>query len=245
MTRQTHIANVLGVALLTMLVACGDDTSEQPTPISPLDPNQEHFGRSYDEWGCAWWEWVTETPYTEACDFTVFDTDGSQCAAGQDPASDVFFLAGTVSGDSITRDKCSIPAGKTLLFPILNGMFDNAGLPPEQVQTVVQVEEAAADYLSAIDQASLFVTVDGEELVDLPTYDIGPVACPYELPPEPNFYTCAGLPGIVGLIDPAFATGYYVMLPPLDAGTHTIRFGGKTSPPNEFELDVTYELTVE
>ncbi len=127
----------------------------------------------------------------------------------------------------------------------MNGIFDNVGRPPDELQSDAQLQSAADQYLTEIDQGSLFVTVDEEELADLATYRVGPVECAYELPSEPNIYSCLGVPGIEGLVDPAWATGYYLILPPLASGAHTIRFGGKASPPSEFEVDVTYELTVE
>jgi hypothetical protein len=42
-------------------------------------------------------------------------------------------------------------------------------------------------------------------------------------------------------VRPAVADGFYVMIPPLDGGAHTIRFGG--SAPG-ITLDVTYTITV-
>jgi hypothetical protein len=43
-------------------------------------------------------------------------------------------------------------------------------------------------------------------------------------------------------VDGAVADGFYIMLPPLTAGSHRINFGG--TGPTGFTLNVTYNLTV-
>ena len=44
----------------------------------------------------------------------------------------------------------------------------------------------------------------------------------------------------------AVSDGYWVMLRPLRSGRHTLNFGGRVGDPArpDFELDITYEITV-
>src|SRR5438874_7424155 len=65
----------------------------------------------------AWWEWVFSLPVTASPQF-----DTADCSAGQ--SGPVWFLGGTFFGGTITRT-CTIPAGKTLVFPVANAWADN------------------------------------------------------------------------------------------------------------------------
>jgi hypothetical protein len=40
------------------------------------------------------------------------------------------------------------------------------------------------------------------------------------------------------------ADGYWMMIPPLSAGSHKIHFKGGFTAPSPFSLDVTYKITV-
>jgi hypothetical protein len=50
-----------------------------------------------------------------------------------------------------------------------------------------------------------------------------------------------------GMTTEAIADGYYLMLPPLSAGEHSIHFAGRVVVPEviDFRLDISYDLTVE
>src|SRR5206468_1694663 len=151
--------------------------------------------------------------------------------------------AGT--GD-VTRDECTVPAGKSLFFPLLN--FVDLHVPGDGLDTPELVRQ---DLLSLIGPViELHASVDG--------VSVGAID-----PETTPFRACAGgdpacaaayrviLPGHnlfgidAGVYFPAVADGFYLLLEALPAGRHTINFGGTgTFAGSEFSQEITYHLTV-
>src|SRR5512143_733910 len=78
-----------------------------------------------------WWQWAFSQPAVDVGGTNsnpVLDSTGAYAAAGQEdgigPADRFFFLAGTFGGDAVRT--VTVPAGKTLFFPINNWDVDNA-----------------------------------------------------------------------------------------------------------------------
>ena len=63
--------------------------------------------------GAKWWKWVLAIPASQN---PIFDQTGADCGLGQNGG--VWYLAGTTGG-AVTRT-CTIPAGKSIFFPIIN-----------------------------------------------------------------------------------------------------------------------------
>lgn len=232
---------------LSVLTACSsnDDAASASGPQA-LDPTKVHYGKSHAEWGSDWWRWVFEFPGGDAtnCKNPLLDNTGELCAERQPTSAPVFFLAGT-GGSAVERTKCVVPAGKALFFPIINSMSDNAGLPPEKLQTLAEMEASLKGQMDGVVKEDLVVTVDGKALTGLDKHRVGPARFDYTVPPEPNAYTCFGAPGITGKVEPAMHEGFFVMLAPLPAGPHTITFAARAKrSPEDFRLSVTYRLTV-
>lgn len=61
-----------------------------------------------------WWQWADSFEYPDS---PVSDSTGERCGAGQE--GPVWFLAGTY-GSAHVRRTCHVPAGKHLLFPLIN-----------------------------------------------------------------------------------------------------------------------------
>ena len=231
-------------ALSALLVGCGDEkTDETKAPIEVLDPAEEHFGKSYSEWNTEWFKWIYETPYTDECLLPVDDATGENCTVGQ--SGDVFFLAGSIAADTtvVVRDKCTVPAGKALFFPLTNIAADNGGVPPEEQPTDDENRAAAEGNLEQVQPDALFASVDGEEITELERFKTDVVEFAYTPAREPNFYSCLGATGVTDPIDPSYAAGYYVMLAPLSAGKYALRFGIDQA--DLYTLDITYNLTVQ
>jgi hypothetical protein len=210
-----------------------------------LDPTQSHFGNTDDEWGALWWKWIYELPQTDAknCVIPLLDPTGEHCAYGQ--SGDVFFLTGTQGGVAV-RDKCVVPAGKAIFFPIVTFSGDNAGVPAGMTLPDAGLIGYVQSQLNGVPVAGLSAELDGVALTDLARFRTQITKYSYTLPPEPNVYTCGGQTGVTGLVDPAYAAGYYVMLAPPSSGAHTLHFAGSSpasSPP--LMLDVTYHLTIQ
>jgi hypothetical protein len=170
----------------------------------------------------------------------------------------VWFLAGTLTGDAASRTcLAGIPWGKALFFPLVNFGFWNPddSCPGDQGFncTVAQKRENANGFFS--DQ------VPGNLLGEFQTY-----ACQLSATVDGVPIQTAGYP-IVRTQSPVFPLeqvqdpetiddGYYVAIPQLESGGHTIKFTGgiclfDQSPQDIadgasplFLVDITYVLTV-
>jgi hypothetical protein len=193
-----------------------------------LPPNSKPHGKSYGEWGAQWWIWATQQPLATN---QVLDETGEFCQLGQ--SGSVWFLAGNFGGTTV-RD-CAIPAGKTLFFPMANGL----SFAPEFGNTEEEIRADVANDLAGIDVSSLRVIVDGVELQDLNSYRAASPA--FVLPvPVGGLLTDLGLdPGDRA---PAVSDGWWIMHTPLPKGKHTIQIIAAGA--DGFDLNVTYNLTV-
>jgi hypothetical protein len=246
---RTHV-NVAIIALLSAALAgCSDDkgTDEPAAKATVLDPAEVHYGKTYSEWNAEWYRWVYQIQYDEECALPVIDGTGANCDVGQ--SGDVFFLAGNYAAEpgtpvTVVRDDCVAPAGKAVFFPLFNTAADNGGVPPEMQLGAADLEASATGFLESVQPESLIAEVDGEAIPELDRFKTDVVEFSYELPAEPNFYSCLGATGVTGEVSPSYAAGYYVMLEPLSAGTHEIRFG-LDQPDDLFSSEIVYHLTVQ
>jgi len=239
---QSSFALIALVFLLQVTPALAD---KNPNP-GVLPPNSPPFGKTFGELNASWWQWFFSVPASKNPGLA---TNGPvDCSVGQ--SGDVWFLAGHFLGSGTFTRSCTIPAGKALFIPILNSWADNVcnnGIPPNlPPQTVEQLRDIAKNFV--IPPANLHTSIDGHSLTNLESYRaISPVFS-YTLPPSPDNVIDAvfgvSLPGPCWpslTVTPAVADGFYIMLTPLTAGSHSINFGG--SGPG-ITLDVTYNLTV-
>jgi hypothetical protein len=208
-----------------------------------LPPHSKAFGKTYGEWSAAWWQWALTTPANRHP-----LTDSADCSAGQ--SGKVFFLGGTFTAvpgsgpneiiGTADRD-CTIPTGKAIFFPILNGecsTIEGNGTTEAELRSCA---EFLADHVE-----DMVVTIDGVALQNLESYRVQSPLFEFGPLPDPNIF---GL--TPGATSPAVADGFYILLAPLSAGQHTIHFSGKavfTAAQDGFDLtfilDVTYDLTV-
>ena len=242
-----HRHFVLSIFAISFAAGCGSSDAGSPSTTSAdlaLDPTVPHYGHTDDEWGTLWWKWIYELPQTDAnnCIIPFMDPTGEQCGYGQ--SGDVFYLAGTNAG-SVVRDKCSVPSGSAIFFPILSISADNGGVDPAKQLSDADLQGYVQTALDTVPISGLSAEFDGQKVADLARFKTKITKFNYTLPAEPNFYDCTGATGVTGLIDPAYAAGFFVMLPPQAAGAHTLHFAGK-SPASRpaVDLDVTYHLTV-
>ena len=171
--------------------------------------------------------------------------DTGDCSAGQ--SGPVWFLAG-VFGCATNARSCTIPAGVALFFPIANGWADDTDCPSYDPFSVEQLVGFATGF---VDSASgMSCTIDGVPVKGLDD----PMTSPYRVGPQVFSYTLASTDNIIanhfGLacipngitVAGAAEDGVYLLLAPLSAGQHTIRFTAHFS--GGGSLDITYELTV-
>jgi hypothetical protein len=199
-------------------------------------PNSSTAGKSYGQWGGAWWQWVFSVPYPST---PLFDSNGSSCGLNQ--SGPVWFLAGSAVGP-VTRS-CTVPADKYLFFPLAN-LEDDYPCPdpnfhpaPGQSLQDFLTQDANNIINTFVNPANLFASVDGAPVGSLPCYR-----------GTSGLFTFTGDPALTTVFDPcitgspqqAVADGYWLMLAPLRPGQHTLHFGS-----TDFGQDITYNLTIQ
>lgn len=180
-----------------------------------------------EELTAQWWQWAFSIPTAQN---PIVDQNGGSCMIGQ--RGSVWFLAGNFGGT--TTRTCSVPAGTTLFFPVINQVgfnSPNCGQGPENV-SVKDLRKATANFIDSVSLSDLSVALDS-----LPIYhfervqsDVFAIALPAD-----NIGGCAP-----AVYSPAVDDGYYVKLDPLKVGPHKLHIL-VTAP---FSLDVTYNLAV-
>ena len=177
-------------------------------------------------WGEDWWEWLLGQPFDKS---PLYDSTGANCTQGQH--GEMWFLAGAADGVPVTRS-CTVPKNKSLLFPVVNiGYFGFVDDPPEQRKR----DYVRAQIAPAADSV-VTVSVDGVDVTD----DILFVTSFFKLKLKAD--NLFGAPKGF-MLDPSGDAGYYLKLPPLSPGEHTIHFTGLINSTG-FSVDVTYAITV-
>ena len=160
-TAKSIGAFALMSALATNLALAGN-----PNP-KVLPPQSKPGGKSYGEWGAAWWKWALMFPISQS---PITDPDGRYGSIGQ--SGNVWFLAGNFGG--VTERSITIPAGKMIFFPLANYWDDwpcvnSPDFKPAPGQTLEEFLTAdVAVYVAGIN--SLTAEVDQVPLTDLFNY---------------------------------------------------------------------------
>lgn len=239
MSRRSRFA--LAGALTVLLTAAAG------SPASASDD-----GRSLSALSADWWRWAWANGFPEAGAFATGEVD---CSAGQKGA--VWFLAGKGAEQfdpnrppgGLTGDRTCIepiPPGKSLFLPLVNFEFFNPDenfCGEDTLCTVAEKRQILDGLFSdaepgVINSRACYVTaaVDG--------WSVNARGVPIvrvQSPPYQGSGTAAGDPEVV-------AEGFYVLLPPLKAGEHTIDFAGAVCSFDGFDVvfgsQVTYKLTI-
>ena len=222
-----------------------------------MPPHAYPFGKSYGDWSAQWWKWQLKLP---ASDHPAFSLDGANCDAGQD--GKVWFLTGAFTTEvpnnefnTIVRELCHVPTGKAIFFPIIN--IECSTIEGEPFQLIEEgpnanIETCATSWIDGTNAVveDLSVEIDGKNLENLEYYRFqSPV---FEFHFEDPSDNILGVDcNSVECEDPkprSVSDGFWIMLPPLSKGEHTVRFTGSFRDPISgdlfFGLDVTYEITV-
>ena len=208
-------------------------------------PQSVPHGQSYGAWSDAWWTWALSIP---AATNPMLDPNGQNGALGQ--SDSVWFLAGVGGGAGpIAERTLTVPPGKALFFPLVNYVWVNTPQYGDPEWSPEQEAYARGLLKAAIDSAQdLTCQVDGRELSNLLAYRCQTPEGGAEMValPDGNIF---GIPA--GTYGPMVTDGYYLMLAPLSAGSHTIEFTAGlagTGPPYNISpsptMHVTYHLTV-
>jgi len=212
-----------------------------------IPPQAHPHGGTYDEWAAAWWQYMLSVPVSQN---PLLDDTGANCAVSQ--TGHIFFLAGTLGGTAV-RTECVIPTGVMLFLPILNSLCTNE--PPPLTPTP-DLAPCAAFTIDLV--TDLAVEIDGAPVGDLTRFRAAAPAFGLTLP-EDNLLdlffgpvpagSCFPDPDVGACVPWVAATdGYWVMLPPLPPGEHTLHISAAVHHPEiglDFVVDVTFApLTV-
>ena len=191
--------------------------------VFPIDSYP--YGMSYAEWTARWWQWVLSIPLQSN---PVMDDMNKYYDINQ--SGPVWFLAGT--GGGVVHRKCTIPAGKAILVPILNYGATLADEPAvKSEEELVLLAKREMDEIS-----NLKVSLDQVEFTDLQKFRVVSPVFDVVLP-ENNLF--GGTPGPTK----GSADGYWLFLEPLNTGLHTIESFGSCQA-GKVSIGARYEVTI-
>jgi hypothetical protein len=209
------------ISLEPLSEAAGVESSNINSTIpTAFPPETNQYGLTYGEWTAKWWQWALSIPEDKN---PVTDETGAHCMEGQ--SGDVWFLAGSFGG--MVERVCEIPAGKAILFPLMNSECSFAESP--DLTTESELRSCAISSNDGVTE--LMTTIDGVVMkesdlrnsrVQSPLFDVNF--------PEGNIF------GVTAGPTQAVSDGYWVFLSPLSPGNHEIHFRGAT-------VDFTIEST--
>jgi len=214
-----------------VLMQCARLPGEPPPAPSVYPPHASVHGKSIQEWTGDWWQWVASIPTDRN---PIEDVTGERC--GTEQTRPVWFLVGYRSKSPIERT-CTVPAGKEILFPILNTIWWSPGdcLPDD-------LDKCRVGARTTMDEVHfLYCEIDGQRVDRLDLHREESPYFPFTVPPG-NLFGLDPIIAYTGVSD-----GFWVLLESLSPGDHVIRFQGKLGPIDDpsFQLDVTYRLKVE
>ncbi|HBP64057.1 MAG TPA: hypothetical protein DD730_07265 [Desulfosporosinus sp.] len=174
--------------------------------------DEKPFGKTWEEWTADWWRWALSIPKDRN---PGYDETGQKSNANQvDP--NVWFLVGTYGGSA--ERSFSIPAGKALLFPIINFTTSYAEEPALKTESEL-ILRAKTDIDDITHKEA---SIDGLKLVQVDRYRVS--SQPFDMTlPENNVFGAKAGP------TRAVSDGYWIFLKPLSMGEHTIHAAGSCS----------------
>ncbi|HET9579311.1 MAG TPA: hypothetical protein VFP44_15880 [Usitatibacter sp.] len=226
--RSLLAALLLSIASTAALAVSTDTLYAPPEPtakagdVRPMPVRQAVGGHTQSDLSVRWWQWAASFQYRDS---PVADRTGERCGAKQQ--GDVWFLAGTY-GSAATSRTCRMPAGKHVFFPLINYV-----VMPSSCEGCLTCERAAAKAQQMTDDAmGLFAELDGRSLESLRDHRVASGRC----------FDLAERAGGPVKIEPTASNGYWLLLPPLAKGPHTLRFGGSLP---SLRQELIYTLIVE
>lgn len=203
-----------------------------------LNPNQGINKGLMRTLSAEWWQWALSIP-ASVNPLSFNDPMGSSDYCGVGQHGDVWFLGGRFDGSgSLATRACTIPAGTSIFFPIINAecsTIEGSGMTEEELRT------CAIDLIDHVTEVE--ASVDGVLLKGLNKSRVQSRLFSFSLPPGDML----GLFGNSPNPSPSVSDGFWVLLPPLAEGEHEIKFRGVAPFPEfgfTFEQNVSYTITI-
>ena len=222
-------------AVLALLTATSPALAlRNPNPrILPVGSSA--FGKTLGEWSAVWWKFGIETPVL-----------GNPFAEGG-----AFPLSGSVWGLAAPLGdatfELTLPVGKALVVALITLECSSLEPPESEFHGDTEEEQAECARFWADHIKDVSVEIDGVPAQNVESYRVVSPQFSFTAP-DPNILAVPGGGPGTGVAD-----GYYVMLPPMSKGLHTIRIGGAfhaaVAEGDPFDLDLVFEnlflITVE
>lgn len=225
-------ALILVAVVLTIPASLAADSNHRPRV---LPPGSHQYDMSYGEWSASWWQWAFSLPVDKN---PLFDETG--CANGAiGQHGPVWFLTGVINVSGAAERSCIVPHGRALFFPVLNvecSTIEGNGSTKEELRACTDF------YMNLV--TDVRAEIDGVPVRDVVRYRAASPPFYFGPLPENNVLQFFGVDAPAGATSLSVADGFYLMLPPLPVGNHTVKFGGTFGPPISFTVDITYHLTV-
>jgi hypothetical protein len=197
------------IIIISILHAHAQSISINTNETRVFASDSKPYGLTYGVWTGKWWQWAYSVPKNVN---PSYDDSGRYCSEGQ--SGPVWFLTGSYKYQ-VDR-YCNIPAGKSILFTILNSECSFAEFP--NLKTGQDLRKCAKEMQDSVIQ--LQANVDGVGIKGLYKYRIQ----------SPLFNFTLGGNNILGLpaqtTTQAVSDGNWVFLKPLPVGKHVIYFKG-------------------
>lgn len=170
------------------------------------------YGNTYGSWTVRWWRWALSISKSRN---PVLDVTGEHAAENQ-PTKDIWYLAGKLpdEGMNLPNRSCIIPAGRSILFPVINCEANPLELP--ELRTDQDIIKQVNKDEDSITMKECYV--DGKLI---PAQRIRSDPAIFELNMVRH-----NLFNEEGGSTRAAADGYWVFLKALPKGEHTISFRG-------------------
>jgi hypothetical protein len=216
-TIMYHILILMTVAtiIISPLLSCQAATSNSNNNYNNNRSNLRIFSGdskpydlTYGQWTAKWWQWAYSIPKEIN---PSYDDIGKNCAQGQ--SGPVWFLTGTY-GHAVDR-YCDIPAGKAILFTILNSECSYAEFP--NIKTEKELRDCSKEMQDTV--IHIEASIDGTNIKNLNSYRIQSSLFNFTLPKS-------NILGLPPQTTQAVSDGNWVFLEPLSIGKHVIHFKG-------------------
>ncbi|HKG24611.1 MAG TPA: hypothetical protein VKB09_03135 [Thermomicrobiales bacterium] len=176
----------------------------------------------------AWGQWAFSFPTAVS---PLADTSGAACGLGQQ--GDTFYLAPSAVGAGAITRACTILEGTSVVVPVIAVDCSTAEADPFHGDDADSLASCAKTNADAITDG--YASVDDTDVADIASHRVQSPVFGVILPEGNVLNATAGATSMV--VDGAFIT-----VEGLDAGSHTISFGGTYE--SGGAIDITYNITV-
>jgi hypothetical protein len=188
--------------------------------------DEQPFGKSWQDWTTQWWQWFLSIPLESS---PAYDESGEKWDINQhDP--NVVFLAGTT--DRKVERIVAIPAGKAVLFPVIN--FTTSYSEDPRFKTESQMIAHAKSNIDDIVKKDVYI--DGNSLLISEKHRV-------QSPPFDFSFPANNIYGVKDGPSRGVGDGYWIFLKPLRLGRHSIRTSSSCLS-GRIQIDVNMELIV-